>query len=66
MQQSKKFMTKPLPVFLALMGMLMVACNTTNPTQPDITKKAPRLILLYQQIRLPSRPSTTYLLAWYS
>ena len=41
MQQSKKFMTKPLPVFLALMGMLMVACNTTNPTQPDITKKAP-------------------------
>jgi len=41
MQQSKKFMTKPLPVFLALMGMLMVACTTTNPTQPDITKKAP-------------------------
>src|SRR2546421_2066069 len=41
MQQSKKFMTKPLPVFLALMSMLMVACNTTNPTQPDITKKAP-------------------------
>ena len=41
MQQSKKFMTKPLPVFLALIGMLMVACNTTNPTQPDITKKAP-------------------------
>jgi oligopeptide transport system substrate-binding protein len=41
MQQSKKFMTKPLPMFLALMGMLMVACNITNPTQPDITKKAP-------------------------
>src|SRR5436305_584608 len=41
MQQSKKFMTKPLPVLLALMSMLMVACNTTNPTQPDITKKAP-------------------------
>jgi len=41
MQQSKKFMTKPLPVFLVLMGMLLVACNTTNPTQPAITKKAP-------------------------
>ena len=41
MQHSKKFLTRLLPTFLALIGTLMVACNTTNPTQPVTIKKAP-------------------------
>src|SRR2546429_3446071 len=41
MRPSKKLITTLLPTFLALMGMLLVSCGTTSPSQSTGTKASP-------------------------
>src|SRR5881398_3751266 len=41
MRLSKKLITTLLPTFLALMGMLLVSCGTTSPSQSTGTKASP-------------------------
>src|SRR5260370_26402833 len=41
MRPSKKLITTLLPTFLALMGMLLVACGSTSPSSSTTTKASP-------------------------